>query len=657
MIWKWMMLLWALGPVAWSFPAVPPEVWAIKENSGAPACGAVIVEEKAAYGKFSNTFELRIRIYNEAGKAAAKLQPFPFHTESVTGRTVYPDGREVPVSSVKDFGEQTLESHVFEGKRQVVVPPGVTADCVVDLRWVVSGTYLASWTFRRSLLAHFPIRFLQVSFPIDMPLTSAVLGGRSLHATRAPDPSTATLCYRFTDLPAWEDTPYSARSMDGWPSIFCFRPEPGISDMDPADPMAYWNQTAKGPFKRAYEAQLLGGAYRKLLQELHKDLPADPVQRTRELITRVEQRIRNTSNPTLEELAAQKQNGALGLHPDKDLNAIAEKGFATGAGIHNLLFQILKDSQLKPVLLFVVDRGNDVFQPGLATSFQFDSTILGVKTADGKGYAWFNAGLRFAPVGILRAAYQGTRGLLVDPEDWSAQLYTVPVQPSNLNLATYAYDLTLQDETDAFKVHASFAGLPAFYERNRYLAWEPTQQGDLLKKAFEARSKLLAVTRAEVQNVTDPARNVTWEVAGTNAVEPARTRDVAPFPGLAAPLWVPGLWPETRTKTILMPYCRIQTATSTFLVPRGWTLKAPPAIKEANAWGSVDWQAVATPGPEGTRVDVTFKVDASRMAGPAEAYLAFRTFLGWVDKGFHQGLVLVKEAGGGGEGFRAAGSK
>ena len=640
---KNLILALLLATPIFAFPPVPAEVWAIKESNGAPACGAVIIEEKADYGNHFNTFDLRIRIYNEAGKAAANLQPFPLYTNSVTGRTVYPDGKEVPVNSLKDFGEQTLETHAFEGKHSMVVPPGVTADCVVDLHWVVGGTYLSRRTFRRGLLGSFPIRFLQVSFPIDMPMASVVLGGKSLHMTMVPDAAAAILCYRFTDLPAWEDAPYSARSLDGWHSIFCFRAEFGIKNSNPADPMAYWNQVAKGHYQRVYEILKLGGAYRKLLQELQKDLPADPLQRAQELFVRVERRIRNTSRPTLEELAARKKDGAEAVIPSQDLNAIAEKGYATGDGIECLMYQVLKDSQVKPVLLYVVDREQDVFRPKVPSSSQLERVILGVKTADGKGYGWFHAGVRFVPVGIIGAGYQGTFGLLVDPEDWSAQLYTVPIQPSNLNLATYAYDLTLQDEADAFTVHARFAGLPEYNERSRYLAWDSAQQSDLLKKGFEASSKLLAVTRAEVQNVTDPARNVTWEVAGTNAVEPARTRDVAPFPGLAAPLWVPGLWPETRTKTILMPYCRIQTATSTFRVPRGWTLKAQPGLKEANAWGSVEWQAVATPGPEGTRVDVTFKVDASRMAGPAEDYLAFRAFLGWVDKGFHQGLVLVKE--------------
>jgi len=627
------------GPEATTAP-VPPEVWAIREANGAPPCGAVILEERADYTYRTNSFRLRIRIYNEAGKAAANLEPFDHVVKFLEGRTVYPDGRAVAISTVQDFARQTVQRANLKGERAVVIPPGLTSDCVVDLHWEEESTALYGMTFRRPILRPFPSRFLQVSVPRNFWMGSAVLDAKALHLETGDDGPRGAHWFRFRDLPALEEAPYSARGLEGWPQLFCYRPSPGVSDQI-QDPLEYWGKVADYLFRPSFSNLTLGSAYRALLRDLQKDLPADPLQRTQLLLARIEKRIRNDAKLTYEERGEARKGDP--PRSEADLNDIALCGHTSALGMHYLAFQVLRDSQVQPVLLFVVDRQQDSFRPSLKTIFQFDGLIMGVKTADGKGYGWFQVGNRFMPVGIIGGPYQGTRGLLVDPADWSARLHPVPVQPSSLNQLRYAYTLQLEEEVDTFKVRALFSGLPEYDERCDYLRWDPAEQGRRLKQAFEDRSKLLTVTRAEVLHATDPELNLTWEVAGTRAVEGLRTREVVPFPGLPAPVALPRSWPETRTRPIQMDDCRVLNATCRFRVPRGWKLAAPAGLKEANAWGSVDWTAVATPDPEGTRVDVAFKVDASRLVGPGKDHLAFRTFLGWVEKGLDMGLTLVKE--------------
>ena len=640
MVWKSLMLLCALGTAAGAFPAIPPEVWAIKESNGAPACGAVIVEEKAAYGVRSNTFDLRIRIYNEAGKAAANLPPFSSDTHSVTCRTVLPDGREIPADKLQDFAHQVVASNSYEGKRSVVIPPGLTPDCVVDLHWVVDGCYFATENFKRGLLRPFPIRSLRITFPREFNQQPLVFGGKTLHLDTGKDGGSTY--FQFTDLPAWEDAPYTVKSLEGWPSLFGFtawvQAQDGKQDMETA-----WTTLAKEFVRPRFEGFSRGLYYRSLLRELQKDLPADPLLRTQELLARVEKRIRNLSRLTYEERA--KHNEHLLYASSDDLDGIASEGCANARGVRHLLYQVLKDSQVKPVLLYVVDRNENLFRPKVPTLSQFDDIILGVKTADGKGYGWFEAGSRYSPPGVIASQYQGTQGLLVDPEGWSVQVYSVPIQPARLNVLSYTYELKVEDEADRFKVRARFSGLPEYRERCDYLPWDPAEQGRLLKKTFEERSKSYAVTRAEVLNATDPVKNLICEVEGTSTSEALATREVDPFPGMPSPLWVPEVWPAERTKAIILDHCLIQTATSRIDLPKGWRLKAPPRLKEENAWGSVLWEARTLQTPEGERVEVVFKVEADRMAGTAQDYLTFRTFLGWIKKGCCQGLVLVEEAG------------
>ncbi len=57
------------------WPAVPPEIWAIKGDRSNPH-GAVVLDEWVRYGVKETEVRKRIRIFGEAGKGAAALPAF-----------------------------------------------------------------------------------------------------------------------------------------------------------------------------------------------------------------------------------------------------------------------------------------------------------------------------------------------------------------------------------------------------------------------------------------------------------------------------------------------------------------------------------------------------------------------------------------------------
>lgn len=121
---------------------IPASTWDIREDAKAGIQGAIVLDEFARYGVRDSEFSLRILVLSEAGKSAVQLDPFPDELISLEGRTVLPDGRVVEFSKTKDFSEQTVDSNRFSSKRKVVVPPGVTSHCVLDIKWTLRSTYL-----------------------------------------------------------------------------------------------------------------------------------------------------------------------------------------------------------------------------------------------------------------------------------------------------------------------------------------------------------------------------------------------------------------------------------------------------------------------------------------------------------------------------------
>ena len=87
---RWLILFLSLGLAnpAWAWAPLPRELWDINLAHGASPGGAVIVKEVANYNLGDNHFYLLIRIYSDAGKAAAQFLSFSRYVYSLKGRTV-----------------------------------------------------------------------------------------------------------------------------------------------------------------------------------------------------------------------------------------------------------------------------------------------------------------------------------------------------------------------------------------------------------------------------------------------------------------------------------------------------------------------------------------------------------------------------------------
>jgi len=622
---------------------VPPETWAIRESAGAPPCGAVIVSESDNYGNNYSDFDLTIRIYNEAGRAAAELAPFPPFTHYVKGRTVFPDGREVPIDGEKDLARRTIKDGNSEEERTILMPPGVTDDCVVELHWRVDGTYLRNTTLERGLLRPYPIRELLFSLPISTSLGMAVLNSNGLYLQKGVDGAHGTKYWKFTNLPAWESAPYASSALDPCPVMFGFR-QPGGMPVDMAGhaPGTFWKEVGPRFLSKQFDELRSGSGYRKLLEEIGRDLPAEALPRARELVARVGEKILNVSRLTLEEKAGRTPAETQARIFPLDLEQTAERRWTSGMGITFLDYRLMQDCQLHPVLLYVADRRVHLFRPGVPSVSQLDGFLLGVRNPDGQGYAWFQTGQRFFPAGIIGESYQGVRGLLVDPETWSTQEYEVPVQPLTLNRRNYDFALTLGEDADLFKVRARFAGYPEYLERTKFLELAAAEQGRKLKGILEQGAGTLSVTAATVNNATSSRASLDWSAEGSREAGAGRRRLVEPFPGMPAPLWLPPSWPQKRTRNLILPVCQTTRAVSRFKVPPGWKLKEPPESHEGNSFGSVDWSVKLVQEGDATVAEVEYQVVLERSLASYEDYAGFLAFMGWLQKGWRMQVELEK---------------
>jgi len=178
--------------------------------------GAVFLLDWSQYGIKETEHRLRILILTEAGKAAVQLDPFSPLLSKVEGRTVTPDGKELEFNKAQDFTDQVVNRGSDNVTRKVLIPPGLTDHCLVDLHWIENGTVLWNNQFERWLQRSYPIQQLEIRLSMFSPLNAYWFWPNGMALEK--DEDTSYHIRRFKKVPALESEPYSR---EAW----CFRPK------------------------------------------------------------------------------------------------------------------------------------------------------------------------------------------------------------------------------------------------------------------------------------------------------------------------------------------------------------------------------------------------------------------------------------------------
>lgn len=620
---------------------IPASTWAIKEDSKAGIQGALILDESSRYGINDSEFGLRILVLSEAGKAAVQLDPFPSNIIELDGRTVYPDGRVVEFSKVKDFTEQMVESSRYSSKQKVVIPPGITAHCILDLHWRTNGSYLV-WTkqFTRAILRDYPIQHLELKLSKMSPMGSVLLVPSAMKPDVSED--SGYRIYDFKNLPAMVSAPYTRWGLRSWPCLLCFLQPRMLNSYLDQKPEVYWNKAVEYYLKPYYEGIDAGGAYKSFSAEVLKDLPQDPFQKAGLILVRLNERILNTTWMTAAERAARTKHMDGQLIHAQDLAESVKRGWTNGQGMYNLAFQLFKDAGLHPRLMLVTDRDKWSLRYSLKDYYQFDDVLVGISSADGKSVAWLDPAKRFLPLGIVDPSYQGVMGLEVDTNSWVAKPAFMPAGSKESSQERYAYDLTVDDSAIQFKASTAYKGYDDYLARYPYFASDPAEASKALKESWSKNLPAYTITQAEILNAGDRARPVTMKVEGRKDQDGGRRTTFSPFPGMERPWWVPDSWPEHRTDEIVMAYRCIRSADSTIRLPKGWKVSEAPPIHYESKLGSVSWTCAQGHEADGEVLQVHYEVQVDSMFLAPSEIETLKAFLAAMEEGWNRTLTVER---------------
>lgn len=634
-------LVLAAGPsLVAGFPSVPKEVWALRDDPALVAQGAVIVERKLDFQPMHFDQTVRIRILSPAGQAAAELPDLPENLLFLEGQVTYPDGRVQAIGKRQDLLKKTIlfprDGTRMEG---VLLPPGLTADCVVDLFWreatargranqlrlplkdfgVLPDRFGTFWY--TSLGSAFPTRTVTVLRSRDLFWPFAVMGeGFAMQRGSTSQGDTFT----FRDLPAAPQGPYSAEMNRPCPKVMSYKPLQGAEHLDKAPLAAYWAKVADMQ-QRNWFMNLFtkASAYAAFTKEVRKDLKGGPRERARTIAERIRARIKNLDQllPDEKPPAGTRQLVDNGLGTS-DLDYAVRIGFTDNTGHVRLLFQLLLEEGLQPKVALVGDRRFWTPDPETRTPYQFSGRLL-VVDEPGQESLWIDPVDRLAPLGEIPFFHEGTQAVVFSSADWRPDFRVVPVTEAKANARSFTYEIDASGEAGSVSATRTSSGIPALHARRDLAFLAPAAQEAWVRERMERPG--FTVAKAEVDHAADPSRPLGIRVKGTLALDRAKGLTLDPFPGLDAGMYLPETLPPQRLDPILMPWLGVQEAVSIIRVPKGYRLPEPLLSGCSNRWGSVVMRASQDPASGDVRVEMKY-VLASRME-LADGYEEFGEFL------------------------------
>jgi len=622
-----------------AWPPIPPEVWAMKEDTADGTVGAVVLENRIAFQTNRIQYTYRVRVLSERGRDAVEFPAFTRSAYGFDGRTVHADGTSVAFSEKKDFQSVTVKTRFGSGTVSRLVPPGVTGNCVVELRWTEStmdsvgpmppeyGSF-HEWT----LGGRYKTRLTVID------LGRAFAWAYELAGLDTNKPEVNGRVYTIRNLPPVEPAPLSLDALSGLPRFTVFWQPDSLASYVHDGGAAYWNAVGRLIYKDFLGRASRGAEYEAFAREILAGLPEQPRRKALTLRERLDARILNTDLLTVAEKAKLSEKQLRDTIDPHDLGAAVRRGSTNGFGMMLLFLNLAKDAGLKPTVALVADREQRIFRPSLLAPFQFGQYLVGVADP-GSPTMWLDPALRFGSSTLL-PAYQGTKGLELDIDAWTAKPVSIPAQPAAYNVRRYTYDLNLGEDADQFAIKAEFNGYPDYEVRWRYLKFEPAEQARKLKEELEQSLSGWEMTRTQVDNAQAADQNVTWTAEGRIEAEAERHRTVRPFPSMPWPLWVSASeLASTRTQPVVLPFLQVHAAQSTVRYPAGYRLITGEPMQHANALGSVSLTMKHTPS---TLVAV-LRVDINKLQLPAEAYGDLKELLAWIQDACGRTFILEKE--------------
>ena len=638
---------------------ISPEVWAVRENPGEGIFDAVILKHHTRIGTEKIDYYRMIRILTEDGKRAAEQFTLSPHLIALNGRVTDISGDEILFDQDSDMVEVFgYRDHRSSGRLNLVIPPGLTPDCVVEISWSVSAE---KGLPKDSYFEHYqiPEPWFCVEKKYMFSMDSLAKFSNSLFSdsiidivtrfywTDARPPVTflqsvldnhTVLTYR--NVPPMTPHPFGDRFQDpNMASFFVFRTLP----FEGHTVKSFWNAFGNSwirlifgfPFDRSPK-------YREWISELKGSLPDKGAKGVRFVHNRFKQHFTAIDMMTPGQLRTAKKSDLEDQAFNRELLSRSfERGFVMRGFMPIALFRVLRDCGFPVSLLFAPPVDGIPFQPRELNPFglNLDDALIGLPLENNRWVTIAPAHPEYMS-GAIPPHFRGVPLYVVTPgTNWDHKIVRLPRLGWKANRTTYQYILEiLPNGAMQFRLKEEGAGIFDATNRLRYHALNRDARIDVLSNSWSQKLPEWRIQKVSVGDTRNWKQKVTLMIQGVSALDIEALDWVAikPFPGAESMLTIPETWPENRKQPIVLPHAMGQLASCRLKLPEGWYLKGDPSWTKKNSVGEISIQAKTT----GNGIVVQRKITITDSEFSADKEKDLKTFIAWMSDVLEQTIAI-----------------
>ncbi len=631
-----------LAVMGWSPGEAPISAtdWAVVENPAAGIRDAVVLLDTTDFSEKVIERYRRVRILSENGKAAAEFYDESGTAYELKGRVVLPDGSEIRFGQ-KDLVETlSMRSQRHKETTRLLVPPGLTDDCIVETSWTLpatNGLPSANRTYFDFVAEPWFVGTKSYTF-------HELRGGSYVHQiwTKADEGHFAfektntrkKVTYR--EIAAAEDQPFGnpfRHEQAHYVYAFHYYFYLDLS------PDKFWDDFAQKIVRNrlTYLDFSPGSDWDDWVRELRASLPADPVAAMTLVQSQFRKRFALTSLLSPEQAPRVTRTIQPSDLPSRLLGATWRRGYGNASELSQLFFRLVQALDL-PVSLVYPSRLDALpFDPRTldANCFDLNKPLYAVYVKDQP--------VIFAPVwyeyrpGYFPSSYLEMPALRIDPRTWKTQFITMPGIAAESNRLVSQYKSQLHPN-GTLTIQFKRQGTGAFLANvmRHYFPLPAPERTTHLKERWSDQHT--TVEAAAVEGADDLMGLVTETLAATRTVARDDTTRlvIEPFLHGMMPLETPAVWPEHREQDLFAPYAFQTIDLNTLTLPEGWRLIGDNTWEHTNEVGSVKYSCVQKGNMLTVRRDVTLR----HCRYPRSQLEPFKAFLTWMEEAYAQSLTL-----------------
>ena len=631
------LFLTAAAVSAVDFPPITDAERALTELPGQPGAPAVVLFEKADvklmdYPKEASSFlkvQVRVKILTEEGKSFGEAEidhSSYLRLKKVEGRTVLPDGREIPLPEDAIFEERRSRS-LKRFVTKLVFPAvevGAILDYYYEIRWD-DLFFLDPWYFHNRV----PTLLSEITYikPNNMALVpwSIQSGTQRMQSSSEKSPLGAVIRIWVEDLPAVPEEDYGFPFAD-LSSRFMMIPKEVSASGTRIALMDSWNSTCKlyADSYKDFQRQVRDG--QKKAVELTQGLADRPAK-----IAAVHAFVRD-------EIQTVTSSG-VGVSSEERADKVFKARQGTRAEKALLLQSMLEGIKVDSDIVWVADRTDGRIDLKVANPYWFDSILVRVDGAANPIYLDPND--RRSGYNQVPPHYEGTGALVFDKK--KPEEITLPTSTYGDNLSRGEVDLVVDEEG---RVNGAGKLVLIGHEAWFFMRWKDTPEETA--KAWQERleSKFRGFDVSEVKVSEDLVANqldLSWtllqrqdEVLGDEVTVPL-SAPVGPLTQLFS------LPPEIRKTPVQLLFAFTEDLTTTVHWPQGWAVDLlPESSDHSGPVGAIKWQVEMDEEGRQASFHRHFERTQSEFIG-SDTYTALRQLYAEGAEKDALGLVLIRE--------------